>query len=243
MRRQADARDALIAAQAPAQPASNAQKPIGFVAVAAGSGLAEILQSLGVDVVVPGGQTMNPSTADLASAVNAVPAQQVVLLPNNTNIIMAANAAASVAAKPTVVVPTTSIPQAFSAMLAWDDDDDLASAAAAMTRAAEKVRTGEVTTAVKNAKGKAGDICAGQVIGIVDHEIEAVGDDVGRVAATLADLLLSEGAETLTVLAGESFGEGELAVLASVIGAAHPEVEIETHRGEQPLYPVIMAAE
>ncbi len=248
MRRQARARDEGLLADthpvplpkpAPAIPL----KPIGFVAVAAGSGLASILESLGVDVVVSGGQTMNPSTRDLADAIASVAAEKVVVMPNNKNIIMAATAAAGVSDKPVAVVPTTAVPQAFSAMLAFDGGDDLDAVAAAMTEAASLVRAGEVTRAVKDAKGKVGAIKSGQVIGISDHEIEVVGDDIGAVAADLADLLLADGAETLTLLAGEEFDDTALSELAHRIGAAHPDVEVETHRGEQPLYPVIMSAE
>jgi DAK2 domain fusion protein YloV len=248
MHRQSQARDVILSAgthvalheaTSPAAPT----KPIGFVAVAAGTGLASILESLGVDIVVSGGQTMNPSTQDLVDAIASVPAEKVVVLPNNKNIIMAATAAASVASKPVAVVPTTAVPQAFSAMLAFDGGDDLEEVAAALTKAASVVRSGEVTRAVKDAKGKVGRIASGQVIGISDHEIEVVGEDVSSVASDLADVLLADGAETLTVLAGEEFDDAGLAALAAAIGAKHGDVEIETHRGEQPLYPVIMSAE
>ena len=245
MHRQSQARDQVLAAEASGNAHSSAApvKAIGFVAVAAGSGLSSILRSLGVDVVVSGGQTMNPSTQDLVDAIDSVPAEKVVVLPNNKNIIMAATAAASVSDKPVAVVPTTAVPQAFSAMLAFDGGEDLATVAAAMTEAAKAVRSGEVTHAVKDAKGKVGDILSGQVIGISDHEIEVVGDKVDDVAARLADILLADGAETLTLLAGETFDDQALQALASSIGDAHSGVEIETHRGEQPLYPVIMSAE
>jgi uncharacterized protein len=112
-----------------------------------------------------------------------------------------------------------------------------------MIEAAESVRTGEVTTAVKDAKGKVGDIKSGQVIGIIEHEIEIVGDDVSEVASGLADLLLAGGEETLTLLAGEEFTDAQLEALAARLGEAHGDVDIETHRGDQPLYPIIMAAE
>jgi DAK2 domain fusion protein YloV len=248
MHRQSQARDEILAADAAsperATPAPSVPiKPIGFVAVAAGSGLTSILESLGVDVVVSGGQTMNPSTQDLVDAVASVPAEKVVILPNNKNIIMAATAAAGVADKPVGVVPTTSVPQAFSAMLAFDGDDDLDAVVAAQTQAAGEVRSGEVTRAVKDAKGKVGDIRSGQIIGISDHEIEVVGEDISTVASQLADLLLADGAETFTLLAGEEFDDEALSALAEAIGAAHAGVEVETHRGEQPLYPVIMSAE
>jgi uncharacterized protein len=242
MRLQAETRDAIIAA-APGPIDTTGYRPLGFVAVAAGDGLSQILKSLGVDEVVSGGQTMNPSTADIADAIRRVHASKVIVLPNNKNIIMAAMAASSISDKPVVVVQTTSVPQAFSAMLAADEDGDLDAVAAAMTEAAESVRTGEVTTAVKDAKGKVGDIKAGQVIGIIEHEIEVVGDDVAQVASQIADMLLANGEETLTLLAGEDFTDEQLATLGAQVGSAHDDVEIETHRGEQPLYPIIMAAE
>lgn len=246
MRRQSAERDAGLAAEPSRTSAPIAQvatKPLGFVAVAAGEGLVRILTSLGVDAVVSGGQTMNPSTQDLVDAIASVPAEKVIVLPNNKNIIMAANAAAGVAEKPVAVVATTSVPQAFSAMLAFDGSDDMETVAASMSEAAMGVSSGEVTTAVKNAKGKVGDIKAGQVIGISDHEIEVVGDDVSDVASHLADVLLSGGAETLTLLAGLDFDDEQLSHLAQAIQSTHDGVEIETHRGEQPLYPIIMAAE
>ncbi len=251
MRRQSKDRDAILAAEgsgtalaetAAAKP-TVPLKPVGFVAVAAGAGLAEILGSLGADAVVSGGQTMNPSTQDLADAIASVPAEKVVVLPNNKNIVMAANAAASIAEKPVVVVPTTSVPQSFSAMLAYDGSDDLDAIAESMTEAAAAVRSGEVTTAIKDAKGKVGPIKSGQVIGISEHEIEVVGDSVDDVAARLATLLLADGAETLTLLAGEDLSDDALAALAAKIESEHPDVDVETHRGGQPVYPVLLAAE
>ncbi|NTW27915.1 MAG: DAK2 domain-containing protein [Coriobacteriia bacterium] len=246
MRRQTEARDRGLKAENAAALAAKRTapaKPIGFVAVAAGDGLAEILHSLGADVVVSGGQTMNPSTQELLEAIESVHADKVIVLPNNKNIVMAANAAASVASRPTVVVPTTSVPQSFSAMLAVDGGQDLDVLASAMTEAAEGVRSGEVTTAVKDAKGKAGDIKTGDIIGISEHEIEIIGSAVGEVSVRLAGVLLADGAETLTVLAGEDLSDPDLEALAEELGKAYPDVDIETHRGGQPLYPVILAAE
>lgn len=217
-------------------------KELGFVAVAAGSGLADILKSLGVDVVVSGGQTMNPSTAELLEAIEQVPAKAVIILPNNKNIIMAANQTIGIAGKPVGVVPTTSVPEAFTAMLAADPGGTVEDNVAEMTEAADAVRTGEITTAVKDSKGKVGKITAGQVIGIADHEIEVVGDDVADVAARLLDVIVQD-AETLTLLAGADLSDEELARIVETVEAAHPDLEVETHRGEQPLYPLIMAVE
>jgi hypothetical protein len=217
-------------------------KDIGFVAVAAGSGLADILRSLGVDEIVSGGQTMNPSTAELLEAIERVHARNVVVLPDNRNIILAANQTVGIAGKPVGVVPTTSVPEAFAALLVADPSATLEANVAEMTAAAEAVVTGEITTAVKDSKGKAGPIKAGQVIGIVDHEIEVVGESVADVAARLLDVI-APGTETLTLLAGADLDDASLEAISATLQSAHPELEVETHRGEQPLYPLIMAVE
>lgn len=235
MRRQTEARTAELRAAAPS-------KALGFVAVAAGQGLADILKSLGVDEVVSGGQTMNPSTAELLDAIGRVPAESVIVLPNNRNIVLAANQTIGIAGRPVAVIPTTSVPQAFSALLAADPGASLEENVTSMTEASEMVRTGEITTAIKDSKGKAGPIGAGQTIGIVDHEIEVIGSDVVDVALRLLDLIAEDG-ETVTLLAGEDLDDVTLQRIAAEMSAAHPDLEIETHRGEQPLYPLIMAVE
>jgi len=217
-------------------------KPVGFVAVAAGDGLTEILTSLGADVVVSGGQTMNPSTAELLEAVGRVDAASVVILPNNRNIIMAAQQVTGLADRPVAVVPTTAVPQAFTALLSYDGSDDLDSIAETMKEAALSVRTAEVTTAVKDSNGKAGAIKTGQVIGIVDHEIEVIGDDVVHVASDVVDVICEDG-ETLTVLAGEDLDDDALDALVDALSERYPDLEIEGHRGGQPVYPVLLAIE
>lgn len=243
MRRQTAERAEVIAAeQAASQAEATSRKPFGFVAVATGEGLSRILASLGVDAVVNGGQTMNPSTAELLEAVRRVNADAVIVLPDNRNIVMAAQQVPTLADRPVGVVPTTSVPQAFSAMLAFDATSTLDANVAAMTEAASAVRTGEVTTAIKDSSGKAGKIKKGQVIGIVDHEIEVVGTNVANVAAKLLDVIAKDG-ETLTVLGGADLSDRKLAALTARLVKAHPELEVESHRGDQPLYPVIMAVE
>lgn len=236
MRRQTAARKEALLTEAAEH------KAIGFVAVAAGEGLARILESLGVDAVVSGGQTMNPSTAELLAAIDAVPAREVVILPNNRNIILAANQTVGLASKPVAVVPTTAVPQAFSALLAADPTAPLDENVAAMTEAAEAVRTGEITTAIKDSKGKAGRIKAGQTIGIADHEIEAVGSSVLEVARRLLDAIIGD-ADSLTLLAGVDLADADLAEIAAALQADHPDLEIDSLRGEQPLYPLLMAVE
>jgi DAK2 domain fusion protein YloV len=215
---------------------------IGIVTVAVGEGTTQILESLGAHLVVSGGQTMNPSTQQLLEAANSLGAPSVIILPNNKNIQLAAEQAAEVSAYPISVVPTRSVPEAFSALLAFDPDAPIADNAEAMTEAAGNVRTGEVTTAIKDSKAKFGDITQGQIIGIADHEIEVAGENLLDVSVELATTLMGD-AETFTLLAGEDLSDEELEALVSRISEAHPMVDVEAHRGGQPLYPVIMAAE
>jgi uncharacterized protein len=241
MRRQQQERDEMLRVE---EADSGPRKDIGIVAVAAGDGLTEILRSLGVDVIVGGGQTMNPSTKDLLAAVERVNADAVIVLPNNKNIVMAANAAASVADRPVAVVPTRSVPAAFSALLAFDGTAALEDVVERMSDAARSVKTAEITRAVKDARGKVGEIVAGQVIGIIDDdEIEAVGEDILSVALKLAELLDDGERETLTLLTGEELAEEDAAQIEEEIAAAHPDFELEVHAGGQPLYPLIMFAE
>jgi len=217
-------------------------KPFGFVAVATGAGLVEILRSLGVDQVVTGGQTMNPSTAELLEAVQKVNADTVIILPDNRNIIMAAQQVAGVADRPVRVVPTTSVPQAFAALLTVESDADIDELVAEMTSAAAAVRTGEITTAIKDSKAPVGPIKTGQIIALADHEIVAVGDELVSVTAQLVDLL-AEDAETLTLLTGADLSSDQTDRIVAAIEASHPDLDVEVHEGGQPLYPVLLAAE
>ena len=223
---------------------SAVRKAFGVVAVAAGEGIAKILKSLGVDVVVSGGQTMNPSTADLLDAVKQTNADKVVILPNNSNIIMAANSAAQLAEVECGVVPTKSVPQAFSAMFGFDADASLEDNVEAMTDAFADVKTGEVTTAIKDSHdAKGGDIAEGDVIGIADGSIDAVGKNIEDVVMDLLAEMEAEDADTCTILAGADYSDDELEALVERIEETYDEIEIDAHRGEQPLYPIIMSVE
>ncbi len=228
------------------EAASEPAKPLGFVAVAAGSGEADILVSMGVDVVVSGGQTMNPSTADLLEAVERVNAEAVVILPNNGNIRMAAEAAASACTdKRVAVVPTKTVPQAFSALFAVMPDAELDDLVEAMTEAAREVRDGEVTCAVRDSKASDDSpIHAGDVMGIIDGSIDIVGSDVKQVTLDcIARMQDEEEGDTLTILAGSDLSDEYFADIIDAIEEAQPDLEVDAHRGEQPLYPVIFSIE
>ena len=227
---------------ASAEPA----KPLGFVAVAAGSGEAEILESLGVDVVVSGGQTMNPSTADLLDAVARVNAEAVIILPNNGNIRMAAEAAASACAdKKVYVVPTKTVPQAFSALFAVMPDAPVEEVVEAMTEAKSEVRDGEVTRAVRDSQASDGTpIQDGDVMGIICDSIDIVGSDVKQVTLDCINRMMDdEEGDALTILAGEELDDEAFQEIIDAIEEAQPDLEIDAHRGEQPLYPIIFSIE
>ena len=229
-----------------AQTSDEPKKALGFVAVAAGSGEEEILRSLGVDVVVSGGQTMNPSTADILAAIEQVNAENVIVLPGNGNIRMAAEAAASACEDAKVaVVPTKTVLQGFSAMFVVDPEGTLEDNVEAMTEAIHDVRGGEITTAVRDSQAADGSpIHAGDVMGIQDDSIDVVGSSVEQVTLDLiAKMQDEEEGDSLTILAGQDMDDEAFEQLVAAIEEAQPDLEVDPHRGEQPLYPVIFSIE
>ncbi len=233
-------------AEAAGQAEGLPHKALGFVAVAAGSGEEEILRSLGVDVVVSGGQTMNPSTADILTAIEQVNADSVIVLPGNGNIRMAAEAAASACEGAKVaVVPTKTVLQGFSAMFVVDPEGTLEDNVEAMTEAIQDVRGGEVTTAVRDSQAADGSpIHAGDVMGIQDDSIDVVGSSVEQVTLDLiAKMQDEEEGDSLTILAGQDMDDEAFERLVAAIEEAQPDLEVDPHRGEQPLYPVIFSIE
>ena len=237
-------RTAKIAADKAAEKAP--KKPLGFVAVAAGSGEESILKSLGVDVVVSGGQTMNPSTADILAAIEEANAESVIVMPNNGNIRMASEAAATACESARVaVVPTKTVLQSFSAMFAVDAEASLEENAEAMTEAIADVRGGEVTRAVRDSSASDGSpIHSGDVMGIIAGSIDVVGSDVKQVTLDCINRMQEEEqGDALTILAGEELSDEAYQEIVDAIEEAQPDLEIDAHRGEQPLYPVIFSIE
>ena len=219
-------------------------KKIGFVAVAAGEGNAAILKSLGVDFVVSGGQTMNPSTKELLDAVDNVNADSVIILPNNKNIIMASQSCVEISEKPCAVVPTVSVPEAFSALFVFDENATLEENVEEMTEACEEVKTGEVTHAIKDAKDAHGNpIHDGDVIGIADGSIEVVSQSVEEATLGVLKAMEADDADTLTILAGCDMNDEEFEALVEKIEAMFDDLEIDAQRGDQPLYPVVLSLE
>ena len=214
------------------------------VAVCSGDGLAELFSNLRVQGIVTGGQTLNPSTAELLETVDRVNADQVIILPNNKNIIPVAEQVDALSERNVVVVPTVSMPEALAALVVYDPESDADENAAEMVKAIASVTTGEVTRAVRASRSDVGEIAEGDWIGITRGEgIASVAPDVVGATLTLVDRLLADGAELLTVITGADATTAVTAEIEGHIAAVHPEVQVEVHRGGQPLYPYLFGAE
>jgi uncharacterized protein len=229
------------APEANAKPAE--RLPYGLIAVAAGDGIAEIFRSMGVHVVVEGGQTMNPSTEDFVKAVEGLHAEQVIILPNNSNIVMAAQQAAALADKPVTVIPSKSIPQGMAALVAFNAGADLETNTQAMTAAIGQVKTGLVTHAVRDTRMGDVEIKEGDFIGMAEKEIVTAGSDLLESAKALLARLVDEETGIVTVFLGEGAGEEQAEELRQALAEAHPDVEVEILVGGQPLYPFIFSVE
>ncbi|HEX2576371.1 MAG TPA: DAK2 domain-containing protein [Aquihabitans sp.] len=213
------------------------------VAVATGDGIRRIFHSLGVQHVITGGQTMNPSTAQLLEAVEAVNADEVVILPNNKNIIAVAEQVDATTSKTVRVVPTRGIPEGFAALIAYDPEAPSDENAAEMAEAAANVVAGEVTVAVRDSSCEVGPIAEGDFLGIARAGIRAVAPTAAEAAIGLLDDLLDEDHEILTLIEGEGATAGETRRITEWLAERHPEVSPEVHHGGQPLYPYVLGVE
>jgi DAK2 domain fusion protein YloV len=231
---------------APFSGPSTALPPVtcAVVAVASGDGLVELFGNLGVQGVVTGGQTLNPSTAELLDAVEAVNAQQVVVLPNNKNIIPVAEQLDALTSKVVLVVPTVSMPAALAALVVYDPEADAATNRSAMLDAVESVATGEVTRAVRDTSSPAGAIVTGDWIGIVRGDgIVSVSGSLEGAATALLDHLVDETSEIVTIITGAGVSAVQTAGLVDWLRDERPGIEVEVHDGGQPLYPFLVGVE
>jgi DAK2 domain fusion protein YloV len=235
MHRQTKARESRLLELVPAVRVCDA------VAVVAGPGNARLFRSLGASQLVEGGQSMNPSTAEILQAVEAAAAPEVVILPNNPNVILSAEQAAEHAEKPVRVVPTASIPAGIAAMVAYDGNRSAGENAAEMTEAVAAVATGAVTTASRDVELEGLRVRKGAYLGLRESEPIAGGDDFEVVAQAVVESLLDEPRGVLTVLTGAD--APSLNGLLDRISAAHPEVEVDVQDGGQPHYHLLLSAE
>ena len=214
------------------------------VAICSGDGLAELFGQMGVQGVVTGGQTLNPSTAELLDAVEHMNSQQVIILPNNKNIIPVANQVNALTKKEVRVVPTCSMPEALAALVSYDPEADVDANCEAMSDAAKSVATGEVTQAVRDTNTDAGAVKNGDWIGLVRGDgVVAIGSTMVVAATQLLDQLLSGNGELLTVITGNLATARATEEIIAYMADKHPGVEVEVHLGGQPLYPFLFGVE
>ena len=214
------------------------------VAVASGEGLAELFGQMGVHGVVTGGQTMNPSTQELLDAVEHMNATQVVILPNNKNIIPVANKINELTKKNVRVVPTCSMPEALAALVAYDPEASAEHNESQMSRAASSVATGEVTQAVRDTNSDAGQVKAGDFIGLVRGDgVVAVAKNLETVCRDLLSKLITPGRELLTIISGDGATSQSTESLVAHVASVHPQITCEVHVGGQPLYPYLFGVE
>lgn len=228
------------------RPAVKQLPPVNcaVVAVCSGDGLAELFGQMNVQGVVTGGQTMNPSTAELLDAVEHMNAQQVVILPNNKNIIPVANQINALTKKDVRVVPTCSMAEALAALVFYDPEADAAVNAEAMTGAAETVATGEITQAVRDTNTDVGPVKNGDWIGLVRGDgVVAVGGTMVAATTQLLDALITPGRELLTMITGDLATSRQIEEVIAYLSENHPDVEVEVHAGGQPLYPFLFGVE
>ena len=220
------------------------EKRYGFLAVCAGDGLAEVFRDLGVDRIVSGGQTMNPSTDDILREVNRTPSEVVFVLPNNKNIIMAAQQCVGLSEKEVIVVPTATVPQGISAMMAVDpEDNDPQAVLSAMTAAAEHVTTAQITYAARNSDFDGFAINEGDYLALCDGKLLGTDRSLDALLEKLAQVAADKDAEFITVYAGEGVDEAQAQQASAIFQSRCPGAEITALPGGQPVYYYIVAIE
>ena len=225
--------------------ARNAErKESAFVAVTIGDGLAELFRGLGVDAVIEGGQTMNPSTDDMLHAIKEANAENVYILPNNKNIILAANQARDLVTDCNVyVVPTKTVPQGIASVVNFVPGKDPETNFEDMTEELANIKSGEVTYAIRDTTIDGTEIKSGDIMGIGDDGILAVGADVEHVVLHMLDKMIDEDSELVSLYYGEKYSEEDASALAEMIEEKYPDIEVEVNYGGQPLYYVILSVE
>ncbi len=231
-------------AAASEEASSEEKKPYGFVTVSSGEGLSEVFKGLGADRIIAGGQTMNPSTDDLLQAINSINADVVYVLPNNKNIVLAANQAAQLAEdREVIVIPSKTIPQGITAMINFIPDYSAEENKEAMCASLESVKSGEVTYAVRDTEIDGKKIANGDIMGIDDKGICAVGKEIEDTTIELIDNLADEDSEVITIYYGEGMSEDDAESLRSKVEEKYSDAEVEATYGGQPVYYYVVSVE
>lgn len=219
------------------------EKEYGIVTVAAGDGITGIFKDLGVDIVIEGGQTMNPSTQDILAAIDSIAARNIFVLPNNGNIIMAAKQAKELSSKNVVVIPTKSIPQGVTSVITLNPDLSLDENEEAINRAISNVKTGQVTYAVRDTQFNDVEIKEGNILGIYNGKLIEAGEDIGNISQRLIDGMVDEDSELITIFYGNGMSEEDTLGIQSYISEKYPDCDISVNYGGQPLYYYIISVE
>ena len=234
----------LARQQAEEEKAAVPAKETGFIAVSAGNGLTDIFKELGTDYLIEGGQTMNPSTEDMLNAIERVNAKTIYIFPNNKNIILAANQARDLTEdKKIIVIPTKTVPQGITAMISFVPEKSPEENEAEMLDAISKVRTGQITYAVRDTRIEDNEIHEGDIMGIGDKGILAVGSNKQEVAEATVKAMMSDDAEVISVYYGADTSEEAAEALGSALEEAYPDCEVEINSGGQPIYYYIISVE
>ncbi len=229
---------------APIETAYNlAPEDIATLAVVPGEGLTRVFQSLGTTAIVPGGQTMNPSTQDFLNLLQVIPTERAILLPNNSNVVMAAQQAAEICKKQVVVVPSKTIPQGIAAMLAFNDQRDLEANKRAMEAATHHVKTGEITTATRAIEYNGVKVEEGHIIGLLNDELTAANETIEETLWTLLDQMETADLEIVTLYFGNGVTQFQAEQLGALVCEKYPQLEVEIVEGGQPHYYYIISAE
>ena len=233
----------LVAEQKAAAP-KEPRKSVGFIAVSIGSGMNEIFKELGVDYIIEGGQTMNPSTEDMLTAIDHVNADHIFILPNNKNIILAANQAQSLTKdKDILVIPTRTVPQGITAVINYMPDADVDTHEEAMLEGIKAVKTGQVTYAVRDTHIDDKEIHEGDIMGIGDDGILSVGPSVEGSVKEMLEIMADEDTELISLYYGEDVQEEDAERLAEEIADLYPDADVDMHSGGQPIYYYVLSVE
>ena len=220
------------------------KKDYGFVAVSIGEGMNEIFRELGVDYIIEGGQTMNPSTDDMLTAIEKVHAETIFVLPNNKNIVMAANQARDLTEdKKIIVIPTKTVPQGITAVINFNPDDDAETNEATMMEEIKNVKTGQVTYAVRTTCIDDKEINEGDIMGIGDAGILSVGTSIEETTKDMLSQLVDEDSELISLYYGEDVSEEDAENFVAEIEELYPDVDVDAHFGGQPIYYYVLAVE
>lgn len=224
-------------------PVIEEEKEYGFISVTMGEGLKNIFEDLGVDWVIEGGQTMNPSTQDMLDAVNSLNAKNIFILPNNKNIIMAAQQAAEISEKNVIVIPTKTIPQGITAVTVFNADSSAEENMETMNEYISTVSTGSVTYAVRDTEMDGKTIKEGNILGLVEGKINEVGNDIYNVCDTIISNMANEDSELITIFYGKDCDEEKVEEFVEKLESKYPDMDIQAYSGKQPLYYFIVSVE